>query len=477
MSGIIGLSYSDKKNHEEFVQDLFWEVHFLQHLKTGYGGLATLKEDAKSFLLRTHRGSFKETFREDLKGFCAPLGIGSTTSLTREPYLIEKSSFPEFALSFSGKISNFNQLVKELILQGHCFEKQEEMILISKLIALAGFNNDKSLSENFFQALISVTEKIQGSFVLVILTSSGVYAFRSPDGHHQLSIGIKKGAVAVASELPKIDNQGFQLDRELKAGELVHLNQGKCKSVGKIRTINNISSKPCVFTSVYYGNPPSINFNITNAQFRQKLGAALAIKDIKSDFIPNVIIPVPDSGRFHAIGYYYEMVKQYLTGNIGKLPIYMELLVKYGLAVRSFTPDNEKDRKIEGEKKIIPAIEVNSKINQKRSEQILLVVDDSLVRGTQMRSKLVPKINELGFKEVHVRFGYPKILSPCNWAQATKKGDGLAAIDENDKIRTDKQIAKMIGVNSCGFNFISDLEKVTCITSNHFCCDCAKKKN
>jgi glutamine phosphoribosylpyrophosphate amidotransferase len=475
MSGIIGLSYSNKENCEEFVHDLFWEVHFLQHLKMGYGGLATLKKDGKSIVLRTHRGVFKETFREDLKGFYAPLGIGSTTSLTREPYLVEKSSFPEFALSFSGKITNFDQLIKELVTQGHCFEKQEEVILMSKLISLAGFDDNKSLSENFFQALSSVAEKVQGSFVLVILTAFGVYAFRSPDGHHQLSIGTKEGAVIIASELPQIDNQGFKLESELKSGELVCLNKGTYQSVGRIQLKENAMAKPCIFSSVYYGNPPSINFGITNTEFRQKLGAALATKDIDNGFIPDRIIPVPDSGRFHALGYYHEYLRQYLAGNIDKLPVYVELLIKYGLATRSFTPEKQKDRKIEGEKKIIPAIEINPEIKNQRSQQILVAIDDSLVRGTQMKSKLVPKINQLGFKEVHVRFGYPKILSPCNWAQATKKGDELAAIDEHGDNRTDKQIAKMIGVDSCGFNFVSDLEKAARVSSDQFCCDCAKK--
>lgn len=470
MSGIVGLSYASKDKREEFIHDLFWEVHFLQHLKMGYGGLATQKEDG-SILLRTHRGTFKETFANDLEGFCGPSGIGSTTSLTREPYKIESSSFSEFVLAFSGKINNFDELVEKLVRQGHSFERLDEVVLISKLITSAGYNNEQDLLDNIFRVLKLVVKKVKGSFVLIILTKQEILAFRSPDGHHQLFLGKKQGALVVTSELPQIDNQGFTLVRELEKGELLHLYGAVEHSVGRVNKKGE--NQPCIFTSVYYGNPPSINFGITNVEFRRRLGRALAKKDILSGFVLDVIIPIPDSGRFHAEGYFAEYRDQFLDHKIDKLPEYRELLIKYSLAARSFTPDDADKRKLEGEKKIIPAVEIDSEVNKKRAEQVLVVVDDSLVRGTQMKSKLVPKIKELGFKEIHVRFGYPKILSACNWAHATKKSESLAAVDQNGDIRTNKEIAKILGVNSCGFNFITNLEEASGLCRFYFCYDCA----
>lgn len=478
MSGIIGLSYKvdeGEQKSDEFIHDLFWEVFFLQHLKKGYGGLATLSSDKNELIkLRTHRGPFREGFEKDLIGFIPPLGIGCTTSQTREPYLVEKSAFPKFVIGFSGNIINRQEIIAELIQQGDNFERTDDVVVTSHLITLAGYKKSKSLDDNFLHALKFMTNKIQGSYTLVILTPQKVYAVRSLDGHKQMVIGRKENAVLVASELPHFDNQSFILEREVAAGELISLNNGEYKTVGFIKA-DTTFSQPCIFDSVYSGNPPSIIFGITNVEFRQRLGAPLARKDIAKSFIPDVIIPVPDSGRFHALGYYLECVRQFLAGNINKLPVYLELLIKYFSAGRSFTPDEKEERDIEGEKKIIPAVEIDVDLRSERAKLILVIVDDSLVRGTQTRSKLVPKINALGFKENHLRFGYAKIMSPCLYGKSTKKYTELAAVDSGTgEIRSEEEIAKMLGVASCGFNNPEDLAEAAGCSLDQFCYDCAK---
>jgi len=483
MSGIVGLSYANvclEQEKENFVHDLFWETSFLQHLGQGYSGLATIqnKDSKKLILLRTHRGLFRQMFEKDLHGFIGPLVIGCVSSETREPYLVAKSAFPEFAIAFSGNIINSDEIISELVNQGHAFERTDDVVLISRLINIAGYSTERTLDENVLAALNYVYQKIKGSFTLVILMTEKIYAVRSPDGHKQLSLGQKQNAVVVSSELPSVDNQKFSFLREVDAGELISLENGEILTIGRIKIKSVVTAKPCIFDSVYYANPSSIILGTTAKEFREQTGACLARKHIAQDIIPDVIIPVPDSGRFHALGYYHEYVRQYLAGNINKLhelPIYDEFLIKYSFAGRSFTPDGEENRNIEGKKKIIPATEINIELQGKYAKKVLVVVDDSLVRGTQTKNDLMPKIRQLGFKEIHFCFAYAKIISPCPWGKSTKEYKELAAINEKNDIRTEKEIAKILEVKSCTFNTPEDLAKAANLSLNQFCCDCAMK--
>jgi amidophosphoribosyltransferase len=486
MSGILGLSYinSAKNNNENFVNDLFWGTFYLQHLAQGYSGLATLDENGK-ILLRTHRGLFRANFENDLDGFIGPLGIGCVNGDTREPYLICKSSFPEFAISFDGNIINGQEILKKIVSRGHSFEREDDVAIISRLITIAGYRDNLTVDENFLNALVFVAQKIYGSFSAVILTKEKIYAVRGPDGHKQLVLGKKPGAAMVSSESSSFYNQSFSFFKELDAGEVVVLENGEIKTIGFIRkkakyengilTQEKNYGQPCIFDSIYYGNPPSLIFKMTSVEFRRRTGAALAIKDIARGIIPDIVMPIPDSGRFHAIGYYQECARQFIAGKINKLPIYSELLIKYSFSGRSFTPVKKIDRDQEAAKKIIPAMEINPEILKERKNLTAVVVDDSLVRGTQMRNNLVPKIKELGFKEIHARFAYPKILTPCAWGKSTNNHAELAAFDAlTGRMRTDEEIAKIIGVDSCAFNIPDDLATAAGISLDKFCYDCAK---
>lgn len=486
MSGILGLSHISgaKNNNENFIHDLFWGTFYLQHLAQGYGGLATLNADGK-ILVRTHRGLFRPSFQNDLSDFMGPLGLGCVTGDTREPYLICHSSFPEFAIGFSGNLINGQEILTKIVKRGHSFERTDDVAIISRLITISGYRSDLSADDNFLNALTFVAQKIRGSFAVIILTKEKIYAVRGPDGHKQLVVGKKPGASMVSSESSSFYNQGFSFLKELEAGEVVALENGEIKTIGFIRPkikdfngrlkIEKSYGQPCIFDAIYYGNPPSLIFKMTNVEFRRRTGAALAVKDIARGIIPDIVMPVPDSGRFHALGYYQECARQFVAGQINKLPIYHELLVKYSFSGRSFTPVKKTDRDQEAGKKIIPAVEINPEVLAKRAKLSVAIVDDSLVRGTQMRNNLVPKVRELGFKEIHARFAYPKIFTPCVWGKSTKDHAELAAFDAlTGRLRTDEEIAKIIGVDSCNFNLPEDLARAAEIPLDQFCYDCAK---
>jgi len=145
-------------------------------------------------------------------------------------------------------------------------------------------------------------------------------------------IGQKKGAVAVGAESGGFDNLGFKLVRDIEPGEILLIKNGSFKQVGVMPAPN---PKICSFRWVYTDFVNSIIKGIPTSLVRKRLGVALARRDIKKGFIPHIVIPVPDSGRLHAIGYYQEFVRQMMLGKIKKIPFYDEYLHKYGFS-RSF---------------------------------------------------------------------------------------------------------------------------------------------
>lgn len=478
MSGIIALSidenvYGSGKTKEvvntEFASDLFWTTFYHQHLGPEYGGLATLSEKKDELiLLRTHRGLFRPQFQDDLNGFMAPLGIGHISAGLREPYLVLESSFPPFAICFSGNIINREELIVSLKSEGHILERKDDVVLISNLLAKAGWDNKKTDDENFAEGIRHMIKQLKGSCALAILTKKKIYAVRGPDGHEPLILAKKKGAVVVVSESCSLYNQGFKFERELDPGEIISLKNGLAEKIGII-TINNEPAQICTFKWVYTSFPPTTLLGLTAAEIRRRLGACLACRDIESGFIPYVVIPVPDSGKYHAIGYINEFIRQANEGIIRKIPFIDESLAKYSYAGRSYTPADENARNVEAQKKLIPIIE------ERYKGKVVVVVDDSIVRGTQTRNDLVPKLTDIGFAEIHLRISNPKLVSTCEWGKSNKRKKNLAAVKENlIDIRTDEEIAEMLGVKSCRFNTVNDLVQVFGTSSESLCADCSK---
>ena len=175
---------------------------------------------------------------------------------------------------------------------------------------------------------------------MLILSEEGVYAARGPAGHWPLVLGVKDGAVAAASESGGFANIGFKLLRDVEPGEIVLLKNGQLETKGKTQARTQV----CSFYWVYTGFPNSVFEGLPSSLVRKRLGAALARRDIERGFAPDVVIPVPDSGRFHAIGYHQEFCRQAAEGRVKKIPLYDELLLKYPYAGRSFIPQDQKQR-------------------------------------------------------------------------------------------------------------------------------------
>ncbi|MDD5031595.1 MAG: hypothetical protein PHR36_00940 [Patescibacteria group bacterium] len=472
-----------------FAMDLFWLTFYHHHLiNTKFGGMATLSPAGaeEPIIVETHKGEFSEQFERDLEMFRAPLGISHLGSRVRQPYLLKRSAFPFFAICFAGVVSNREKIISAITENRYGLGMTDDVALIAQLIAKAGWDSGRSADENFKAAIASMAEEIEGACALTILTEKKIYVVRGSDGHEAISLGKKEGAMVAVSESCAFHNQGFEFVRGLEPGEMVILENGRMESMGIIQIKKKIRDQVCSFGPVYTSFPTTVLSGISAREARKRLGARLAERDIAKGFIPDIVINVPDSGRFSGIGYLNSFIQAMIAGKISRAPLFDEILVKYPDVGRSFVQSNGPRRKMVARKKLIPAVEVDPTaikmyLREGQKKIVIVVLDDSIVRGTQTVSDLVPKIKAAFASvmaeieiEIHLRISNPKLLSYCPWGKELKAGDDLAAVDETRRVRTSEEIAKRLGVASCFFTTTDDLAEATGIPLEHLCVDCDK---
>jgi amidophosphoribosyltransferase len=445
MPGLFALSVNPEKYKAAFLEDLFLGTFYHQHLGEAYSGLSTWANGEAH--IRTHRGLFRVTFGGDLEGLTGTEGIGYCGSV-REPYFSE-SRLGKLSACFSGNVTNLPELAGRFKSSGHVFTRGDDIEIITKLVAEG---ND------VVDGLQKLAAEIEGAYSLLILTEEGVYATRDPAGHWPLVIGMKEGAAVVASESGGFANLGYRRVRDIQPGETVLLKNGQWETKGKIA---GGKVQVCSFYWVYTGFPNDVFENVPASLVRKRLGAALARRDIEAGFTPDIVIPVPDSGRFHAIGYHQEFCRQLMAGKIKKAPLYDELLLKYPYAGRSFIPQDQEQRDREARVKLLAS-------GEDCRGMVVAVCDDSIVRGTQTQTDLVPKLRQTGVKEIHLRISNPELRSHCPWGKTTKKGEVLAG-----RIAALEDRAKFLGVEGLAYNTIDDLAAAIGRPLETLCVDCA----
>jgi len=442
VAGLFGLSV-DQNHEKDFLETLFLGTFYLQHLGEEYCGLAT--SDEIQIRIRTHRGLFWPSFSQDMGGLEGIAGIGYCGH-AREPLLID-SRLGRLAFCFSGNIQNLSELVGKLKRKGHFLERGDDVEVIAHLVCQG---------ENLVNGIEKMNQRVKGAFVLLILTTQGeIYAVRSPDGHWPLVFGERDGMVAVASESNGFDNLKMNYFFDLKPGEIALLKNGEVrieKSLPKKR------EQICSFLWVYTAFPNAVFEGIPASIVRKRLGAALAQADCQSGFWADVVTPIPESGRYHAIGYYQWLCNIHTKDK--PLPIYDELLLKYPFAGRSFTPLDPRERTKKAQIKIL-------KSSERYTGLKVVVCDDSLVRGVQTRSEIVPKLKAIGFKEIHFRMSYPEIVSHCPWGKTTKEGEVIA-----NQIPSIEERVRFLQINSLRYNQITDLVEAIGLPSTKLCLDC-----
>ncbi|HBM98138.1 MAG TPA: amidophosphoribosyltransferase [Ruminococcus sp.] len=386
---------------EDCVFDLFYGVDYHSHLGTRRAGMAVFSEE-NGFDKAIHNienAPFRTKFTKESNEMHGTLGIGCISDFEAQPILV-RSHHGTFAVTTVGKINNADEIVDQIIKTNtHFFEMQNGEINQTELVA--AIINQK---DNFIDGIRYAQEIVEGSLSMLVLTPLGIYCARDKMGRTPIVIGKKDTGFCASFESFAYLNLGYTDYKELGPGEIAIMTADGIKTVvapGK-------DMKICTFLWVYYGYPSSSYEGISVEKMRYNCGALLAERD---NVKPDTVAGVPDSGTAHAIGY----------ANVSGVPFSRPFIKYTPTWPRSFMPVIQTQRNLIARMKLIPVQEL---IENKS----LLLIDDSIVRGTQLR-ETTEFLYQSGAKEVHIRPACPPLLYGCkylNFSRSTSEMDLIA---------------------------------------------------
>ena len=384
MGGFFGVA-----SKQDCVLELFYGVDYHSHLGTRRAGMTTHGEDGFNRAIHNIENSpFRTKFDKDVGEMKGNIGIGCISDYEPQPLIIS-SKLGSFAITTVGKVNNSEELLQSLYegAHSHFQEMSNGQINMTEMIAAMICEKDSIL-----EGIKYVQECVDGSMTLLVMTEEGIYAARDRYGRTPLVIGQKEGAYCVSFESHAYINLGFRDYKELGPSEIVYVTPEKVEVLSEARE----EMKICSFLWVYYGYPTSSYEGVNVEEMRYKCGSMLAKRDGDS-VKPDIVAGVPDSGIAHAIGY----------ANASGIP-YARPFIKYTPTwPRSFMPSTQSQRNLIARMKLIP---VQALIEDKK----LLLIDDSIVRGTQLR-ETTEFLYRSGAKEVHVRPACPPLLYGCKY--------------------------------------------------------------
>ena len=397
MGGLFGVA-----SKTDCIMDLFYGVDYHSHLGTRRGGMAT--HGADGFCRSIHNienSPFRTKFERDVEELTGNLGIGCISDYEPQPLLIQ-SHLGSFAITTVGKINNADELLNKIYENGHSHfqEMSGGQINATELVAALICKQD-----SFENGIRYPQEAIDGSLTLLIMTKDGIYAARDIYGRTPLVIGHREGAYCAAFENFSYINLGYTDVKELGPGEIVYITPESVETLVPPRK----KMKICSFLWVYYGYPTSSYEGVNVEEMRYNCGALLAKRD-KGKVDPDIVAGVPDSGIAHAIGYANESGVPFARPFIKYTPTWP----------RSFMPTDQRQRELIARMKLIP---VHALIKNKK----LLLIDDSIVRGTQLR-ETTEFLYQSGAKEVHVRPACPPLLYGCKFLNFSRSKSELDLI-------------------------------------------------
>lgn len=385
---------------EDCVFDLFFGVDYHSHLGTRRAGMAVWSKE-NGFDKAIHNienAPFRTKFTKESNEMKGTLGIGCISDFEAQPILV-RSHHGTFAITTVGKINNADEIVDGIIKSNtHFFEMQNGEINPTELVA--AIINQK---ENFIEGIKYAQEIVDGSLSMLILTPKGIYCARDKMGRTPIVIGQKEDGFCASFESFAYLNLGYSDYKELGPGEIVVMTDSEVKTLvapGK-------DMKICTFLWIYYGYPSSSYEGISVEKMRYNCGTALAKRD---NVKPDIVAGVPDSGVAHAIGY----------SNESGIP-FSRPFVKYTPTwPRSFMPTHQSKRNLIAKMKLIP---VRDLIEGKS----LLLIDDSIVRGTQLR-ETTEFLYSSGAKEVHIRPACPPLFFGCKYLNFSRSTSEMELI-------------------------------------------------
>jgi amidophosphoribosyltransferase len=395
-------------------------LYALQHRGQESAGIAALTADARIHVER-EMGYVADVFTEErLARLPGRTAIGHVRYSTAGASLLANAQPIVFAtgrgplgLAHNGNLVNAREIRSRLEAAGALFTTTSDSEVILHLIARS---RATTLSAAISEALLEV----RGAYSLLILSTEGIFAARDPNGIRPLSLGIREGSPVVASETCAFDLIEAKFERDVEPGEIVRLSREGFTS----QRFAFPRSTPCVFEHVYFSRPDSTVFGRSVSATREAFGARLAREHPVS---ADVVVPVPDSGMYAAIGYARESGIPFALG-----------MVRNHYVGRTFIEPKQSIRSFGVKVKLNP---VRGIVDGKR----VVLVDDSIVRGTTSR-KIVRMLRDAGAKEVHVRISSPPTVNSCHYGIDTPTRTELIAANQSVE-----EIRRYIEADSLGY--------------------------
>jgi len=443
--GIIGIFSS-----RQCSIDIFYGLRALQHRGQESAGIATFHEDSVHRILGP--GLVHNAFtRDQVRNLNGARGIGHVrypTTGGADPRniqpLVVSSLAGDVALAHNGDIVNSSDLRNELHGKGWSFLSRSDSEIIVRIIIheMSRSNGDPVLG------IQKAMDRLVGSYALVMLVGDRVFTVRDPHGIKPLCLGqLSPFGLVVASESCALDVLGARFLRDVAPGEVLELTAERAVS-HSVRASPNTAH--CMFEYVYFSRPDSVLDGRSVYKARTEMGRALAREfPVEAD----VVVPVPDSGRAHALGF----------SEVSGIPM-REGLIKNRYVHRTFIMGESEKRKRAMSLKLTPNRAV---IQGKR----VVLLDDSIVRGTTM-GQIVQMLRKAGAMEVHVRIGSPPILSPCYYGIDMKTRDQFIAKPNQKREAICAKVAKSINANTVGYVTVEGLVRAIGKSEDDMCLGC-----
>ena len=423
----------------------YYGLFALQHRGQESAGIVTSNGPGSSFLLHRDMGLVSQVFGQDalerLKGTRA-VGhtrystTGSSTVKNAQPFVVDCFR-GQIAIAHNGNLINADVLRDELERKGSIFQTTADSEIILHLLARPSNNGAN---------ILTALRRIEGAFSLIIMSEREIIAVRDPFGFRPLSLGKLDGAYILASETCAFDLIHAEFIREVEPGEVLIISEDGIRSEWPFK-----EEQPafCMFEYVYFARPDSIIGGVNVAKVRTEMGRQLARKfPVEAD----IVVPVPDSGNYAALGFAHEL----------KIP-YEHAFVRNHYIGRSFLQPSQ----------LIRDFDVRVKLNLIKEAvegKRVVVVDDSIVRGTTARARVV-NLREAGAKEVHMRVSCPPHRFACHYGIDFPDPEKLIA---NQK--TMPEICEYLGVDSLGYLDLEGMIEATGKPANRFCLACLTGK-
>lgn len=443
MCGIVGIIATNKKEVGLYIYDA---LTIIQHRGQDAAGIVTSNQ--KKFFMRKSNGLVRNVFRtKHMRSLKGNMGIGhvryptagSSSEEEAQPFYV--NSPHGITLAHNGNLTNTTKLIEELSKKDkiHTNTKSDSEILLNILASeLSKQDNKKDIKDNIFTAIKNLHKRVNGAYSAIgAIVDYGIFGFRDPKGIRPLILGEKKGKngsqYMLSSESVTLTAMGYKINRDVMPGEVIIID--KKGNIHSHNCADKTSLSPCIFEFVYFARPDSIIDKISVYKSRLRMGEKLAqrIKEEKIVEEIDVVIPIPETSRIIAIELAHKLNIKYREG-----------FVKNRYIARTFIMPGQKERKKSVNQKL-------STISLEFKNKNLLLVDDSIVRGTTSK-EIVQMARNAGAKKVFFASAAPPVIYPNVY--------GIDMPSKNELIAHNKsieEISEAIGADKLIYQKLEDL--------------------